>query len=119
MSRMVRFMMPVDPNNIQAAAQAMFDAVQGQLAQSAQPKNRRMGGERDWTPDELKKLESGEAPGGFAGPNKSYPIGSAQDVSTCWNLADLSPDAGMVRLNIKSIARKFGWQHALPAEAWE
>lgn len=122
MSRMVRFMVPVDPDNVQATAQAMYDAVQKQMAGSeagGDAKQRQMGGGHDWTPEEVEQLSKGLIPGGFAGPNKSYPVGSAQDVTDAWNLSDLATDPTLVRFNLKAIAKRNGWQHALPAAAYE
>lgn len=122
MTRMVRFMTPVDAENVQAQAQALFDAVQKQMADGEAgdvAKQRQMGGARDWTPEDIARLDNGEIPGGFAGPNKSFPVGSPRDVADAWSLSDLAGDPALVRLNIKAIAKRFGWQHALPAEAYE
>lgn len=116
MSRKVRFLAPVDPNNISATAQAIYDFIQSQRDGSGEPSQRRMGdNDRDWTRERIDQLERGDIPGGFAGPNKSYPIGSADDVRDAWSLAELSGDPTMIRFNIKAIAKRCGWQHAIPA----
>lgn len=113
MPRFVRFLLPVDPKNIEAAAQAMLATAQ-KAASDYQARTRQMGGERDWTPDDLRRLDDGSLPGGFAGPNKSFPIGSPADVRDAWGLADLADNPEEVRANIRRIAEQCGWQSALP-----
>lgn len=113
MTKFVRFMAPVDAGSIEAMAQALFDSIKGAQAAS-QAKTRQMGGAHDWTPDELRRLEGGEIPGGFAGPNKTFPIGRSSDVRDAWALADLADNPDAIRANIKAIAERCGWASALP-----
>jgi len=55
--RFTRLLVPVDPNNIEATAQALYDAVQAQMAAADL---RKRGCTRVWTPEELEKLAEGE-----------------------------------------------------------
>ena len=112
MARYTRLVAPVDPNNIEATAQAMFDAIQAQLRAT---ELRKRGFVREWTPAELEQLAQGEMPGGFAGPEQTWPIGSAEDVRAAWALAEQTAAPEPVRANIRAIALRCGWQAALPA----
>jgi len=74
-----------------------------------------------WTTERRKKLKSGEIHGGFAGAPcdkpMSYPIAGPQDVRDAWKLAGHSCHPDKVRDNIKRIAKKYGWESALPDTA--
>ena len=113
MTRYTRFVAPVDPNNIEATAQAMFDALQAKLRAA---ELRKQGYTREWTPAELEKLVQGEMPGGFAGPDQTWPIGSAADVAAAWALAEQAGAPEEVRAGIRAVAARCGWQDALPAD---
>ena len=112
MARYTRFEMPVDPDNMEAAAQALFAAVQAQMAAH---ELRKQGRTREWTPDELQKLAAGETRGGFAGPDRTWPIGSAEDAAAAWALAAEMAAPEEVRANIRAIAVRCGWGDALLA----
>lgn len=113
MARMTRFEMPVDPNNMEAGAQALFDAIQAQMRAH---ELRKQGFTRAWTPEELQKLAGGEVAGGFAGPEQTWPIGSAEDAAAAWALAGEAAAPEAVRANIRAIAVRCGWGDALPEE---
>lgn len=105
MARMVRFEVPVDPNNIQATAQSLFDALQQQMAEGAARRQ-----------EKIDALRRGAIPGGFAGPDESYPIASAEDARSTWRYADRADDPAALRASVRRIAKQFGWADGLPDE---
>lgn len=70
---------------------------------------------REWSTEKRKELESGGMKGDFAGPNMSFPIASAEDVSAAWSSVGRAPNPRQVMANIIKIAKKFGWESGLPA----
>lgn len=75
---------------------------------------------RQWTQEERDKLKKGEIKGDFAGPGETYPIASPSDVADAWQLAGNASDLDQIKLHIIDIAKRFGWEDALPqtAIAW-
>lgn len=75
---------------------------------------------REWTSEERKKLAEGAIKGEFAGPNRSFPIASCEDVADAWRLAGHADNPDEIRRNIIKIAKKYGWVDCLPetAKAW-
>lgn len=72
---------------------------------------------RDWTADDREKLAKGQLKGAFAGPNRSFPIASCEDVSDAWKLAGQAENPDQIRRNIIKIAKKYGWEDCLPDTA--
>lgn len=72
---------------------------------------------RDWTAEERERLAKGEIKGEFAGPNRTFPIASCEDVSDAWRLAGHAGNPLEVRRNIIRIAKKYGWEDCLPETA--
>lgn len=72
---------------------------------------------RDWTAEEREKLAKGEIKGEFAGPNRTFPIASCEDVADAWRLAGHAGNPLEVRRNIIRIAKKYGWEDCLPEAA--
>jgi hypothetical protein len=72
---------------------------------------------REWTAEEREKLAKGEIKGEFAGPDKTFPIASCEDVADAWRLAGHADNPDEVRRNIIKIVRKFGWEDCLPETA--
>lgn len=56
-------------------------------------------------------------PENFAGPDMTYPIKDASDVSDAWDLAGHASDPDGVRAKIKKIAKRLGLESALPDTA--
>lgn len=69
---------------------------------------------REWSTEKRKDLQSGGIKGDFAGPNMSFPIASAEDVSAAWSSVGRAPNPRQVMANIIRIAKKFGWESGLP-----
>lgn len=72
---------------------------------------------RKWTPEDLQALADGEMDGGFAGPGKTIPIGSADDLAAAWAMAGDAEDPDKAYLAITKIASEFDWTESLPDEA--
>lgn len=72
---------------------------------------------REWTAEERERLAKGEIKGEFAGPNRTFPIASCEDVSDAWRLAGHAENPTEIRRNIIRIAKKYGWQDCLPESA--
>jgi len=70
-----------------------------------------------WDAAKRDKLKNGEIEGAFAGPDMSFPIASAADVSDAWGLAGHAENPDSVRKAIVRIAIKYGWQSGLPESA--
>jgi hypothetical protein len=61
------------------------------------------------------KIASGEMKGGFAGPDKSFPIASPEDVHNAWMSAGRGKqDPKTTQRKILTIAKKNGWESGLP-----
>ena len=72
---------------------------------------------REWTTEEREKLAKGLIKGEFAGPDRTFPIASPEDVADAFRLAGHADDPDEVRRNIIRIAKKYGWTDALPESA--
>lgn len=72
---------------------------------------------REWTAEERERLAKGEIKGEFAGPGRTFPIASCEDVSDAWRLAGHAGNPLEVRRNIIRIAKKYGWEDCLPESA--
>jgi len=70
---------------------------------------------REWNAAKRKELAKGEMKGEFAGPDKSFPISSPEDVSAAWSSAGRGKqNARTTYANIIRIAKKNGWESGLP-----
>lgn len=69
---------------------------------------------REWSTEKRKDLQSGGMKGDFAGPNMSFPIAGAQDVSAAWASVGRASNPRQIMANILKIAKKYGWESGLP-----
>lgn len=69
---------------------------------------------REWPEEKRVKLKEGKMKGGFAGPGKSFPISSPEDVSAAWSSIGRAKDPKKVMENIIRIARENNWEDGLP-----
>ena len=70
---------------------------------------------REYTTKMRKKLASGDVKGDFAGPDRSFPISSPEDVGAAWASAGRGKqDPRKTYANIIRIAKKNGWESGLP-----
>jgi len=69
---------------------------------------------REWSSEKRKDLESGKIAGKFAGPNQSFPISSAEDVSAAWSSVGHAKDPRKIMANIIRIAREMNLEEGLP-----
>jgi hypothetical protein len=70
---------------------------------------------REWSTNKRKKLEEGGVKGSFAGPDKSFPIASPEDVAAAWSSAGRGKqDPRVTMRNIIRIAKENGWESGLP-----
>jgi len=70
---------------------------------------------REWSTNKREKLEEGGVKGSFAGPDKSFPIASPEDVAAAWSSAGRGKqDPRVTMRNIIRIAKENGWESGLP-----
>ncbi len=69
---------------------------------------------REWSTEKRKELESGKVKGQFAGPNQSFPISTAEDVSAAWSSVGHAKDPRKIMANIIKIAKNMGLEEGLP-----
>ena len=70
---------------------------------------------REWSAKNREKLEEGKVEGSFAGPDKSFPIASPEDVAAAWSSAGRGKqDPRVTMRNIIRIAKENGWESGLP-----
>ena len=70
---------------------------------------------REWSTNKRKELAKGDIKGEFAGPDKSFPISSPEDVHAAWvSAARGKQNARTTYKNIIRIAKKNGWESGLP-----
>jgi hypothetical protein len=69
---------------------------------------------REWSTEKRKDLESGKVKGQFAGPNQSFPVSTAEDVSAAWSSVGHAKDPRKVMANIIKIAKNMGLEEGLP-----
>lgn len=72
-----------------------------------------------WTQPKRDRLANGEMIGGFAGPERSFPIAAPEDVARAWELSEHSSTPEKVRHNVVQIAAWHEWMEALPPDAVE
>lgn len=69
---------------------------------------------REWPEEKRVKLKEGKMKGGFAGPGKSFPISSPEDVSAAWSSIGRAKDPKKVMENIIRLAKENDWVSGLP-----
>ena len=69
---------------------------------------------REWSTEKRKELQSGAVQGSFAGPEQSFPISSAEDVSAAWSSVGRAKNPRQVMANIIKIAKAHGLESGLP-----
>jgi hypothetical protein len=70
---------------------------------------------REWSAKKRETLEKGGVEGSFAGPDKSFPIASPEDVAAAWSSAGRGKqDPRVTMRNIIRIAKENGWESGLP-----
>jgi hypothetical protein len=69
---------------------------------------------REWSTEKRKELQSGAIQGSFAGPEQSFPISSAEDVSAAWSSVGRAKNPRQVMANIIKIAKAHGLESGLP-----
>ena len=70
---------------------------------------------REWSAKKREKLEEGGVKGSFAGPDKTFPISSPEDVAAAWSSAGRGKqDPRVTMRNIIRIAKENGWESGLP-----
>lgn len=70
---------------------------------------------REWSAKKREQLEAGKVEGSFAGPDKSFPIASPEDVAAAWSSAGRGKqDPRVTMRNIIRIAKENGWESGLP-----
>jgi hypothetical protein len=70
---------------------------------------------REWSTKKREKLEEGKVEGSFAGPDRSFPIASPEDVAAAWASSGRGKqDPRVTMRNIIRIAKENGWESGLP-----
>ncbi len=69
---------------------------------------------REWDTEKRKELKKGEFQGEFAGPDMSFPIANAADVSAAWASVGRAKNPRAVMKNIIDIAKRMGLEAGLP-----